>query len=822
MKKSTKIFLSIIFSILVFSSVDAQPPGQWMWIHGSNISLNAGSFGVQGVTSPTNMPPATYEGCEWTDLNGNYWLFPASGYCALWKYDPLINQWTWMKGPNTTFDPGTYGLQGVPAPANHPPYRDRTASTWTDAQNNLWLFGGGDRNDLWKYDISTNEWTWMKGDQTTTTAGIYGTIGVPNIANKPSTRLETCATWTSNTNDLWLFGGIFSGNTTLLNDLWRYNIATNTWTWMKGSNLPNQLAVYGTQGVEAAANTPGARMAWCRWTDTDGNFWLFGGGDFTNSLNDMWRFNPTTNNWTWVSGVSTNNAAGIYGTKCITAATNMPGARIENRASWVVNGNLWMFGGARTGSVSPSWNDLWEYCIETNKWTWISGDNTSDQLSNWGTINVPNATNKPGAKGGSMAWKDNNGHLYVYGGYNGNTFNDLWRYTIDPSCGTPCLTTIPVTITASADSSVCEGSCATISATATNGAPPYNYSWTPNIGSGAGPFTVCPSLTTTYSVTVTDTTGATATDVVVVTINPPPPAILDTTGIITICNASGITLNANSGDYNYVWYHDGVIVQSGSSPSYFANSPGVYQVQVADLGTGCTSMSQTATIALGGGPVASILTGGGCGSILFNGGSITLTGTATNAVSYVWSPGGQTTASIQVTQPGTYCVTAFDASGCPSDVPACTIVNNANVECGQHGQKVILCHVPPGNPGNPQTLCIAPSAVPAHIANHPGDCLGPCSLYYPRLSSTAYDDDLTSSFYISSYPNPFSGTFSLEIFNSSSDAMNVSVYDMLGNVVETDHDVNENTQIGSHLAKGIYFVVAEQGDDMQRLRIVKE
>src|SRR5204862_3263129 len=122
---------------------------------------------------------------------------------------------------------------------------------------------------------------------------------------------------------------------------------------------------------------------------------------------------------------------------------------------------------------------------------------------------------------------------------------------------------------------------------------------------------------------------------------------------------------------------------------------------------------------------------------------------------------------------GPYCVTAFDASGCPSDAPACTTVNAVNVECGQHGQKVILCHVPPGNPGNPQTLCIAPGAVPVHLTNHPGDCLGPCSLYYPRLSSNEVEEDMDYSFYIDAYPNPFKSTFSLEIINSSSEPVNL-------------------------------------------------
>jgi len=371
------------------------------------------------------------------------------------------------------------------------------------------------------------------------------------------------------------------------------------------------------------------------------------------------------------------------------------------------------------------------------------------------------------------------------------------------------------------DTAVCSGNCASVSAVASSGVQPYSYSWSPNIGAGAGPFSVCPSSTTTYVVTVTDSLGSTATDSVTVTVNTPPPANLDPSGTITICNTSGIMLNANSGDYNYVWYHDGVIVQSGTNSSYFATLPGVYQVQVGDNGTGCSSMSQTSNVVLGGGPVATIVTPMGCGSVLYNGSTITLSVTAPNAVSYLWSPGRQTTSSIQVSQPGIYCVTAYDSAGCPSDTAACTTVNNVNFQCGQNGQKVILCHVPPGNPGNPQTICIAPSAVPPHLANHPGDCIGPCSLYYPRLSSTA-NDDITSTFSIAAYPNPFSGTFSLEIFNSSSEPLNLVIYDMLGRMVESYSDVTETTLIGNHLHAGIYFVVAEQGDSRERLRIVKE
>jgi hypothetical protein len=38
--------------------------------------------------------------------------------------------------------------------------------------------------------------------------------------------------------------------------------------------------------------------------------------------------------------------------------------------------------------------------------------------------------------------------------------------------------------------------------------------------------------------------------------------------------------------------------------------------------------------------------------------------------------------------------------------------------------KVVICHIPPGNPDNPRTISVGEPAVPAHLAH--GDSLGPC------------------------------------------------------------------------------------------------
>ena len=51
-----------------------------------------------------------------------------------------------------------------------------------------------------------------------------------------------------------------------LNDLWKYS--AGQWTWMSGSNMPNQAGTYGAEGLAAASNVPGAR--WSAVSSTDG------------------------------------------------------------------------------------------------------------------------------------------------------------------------------------------------------------------------------------------------------------------------------------------------------------------------------------------------------------------------------------------------------------------------------------------------------------------------------------------------------------------------------------------------------------------------
>jgi PKD repeat protein len=581
----------LLLSIILFSAMgicNAQP-GEWVWIHGANTINNAGVFGVQGIIDPANNPPGLYEACEWTDQIGNFWLygglkFSYQEFGDLWKYDPTLNQWVWMKGMGTTGTPANYGTMGIPSATNDPGSRAWGMASWVDNQGNFWMFGGMRSGnvfaDLWRYEPATNNWTWMKGPQSSGSNGVYGIQGVSNPANFPGCRYETATTWTDNAGDLWLFGGNNFGATR--NDLWRYNISSNEWTWMKGSQFTGAADVYGVQGIEDPANTPGSRDVYSHWKDLNGNFWLFGGSNnVNNDYNDLWRYNPITNNWAWFKG-GTGNA--IYGSQCVADTLNTPGKRFENRATVTdANGNLWLFGGGLGNTFQNCYNDLWKYCVSSNSWTWVSGDNSSNPTGNWGTLGVSSPLNKPDARAGAVMWTDQLNHLYMFGGTNSawaSNYNDIWMYTIDPSCA-PCSSTPQALF--SAPNQICPGTCTDFTNASVNS---NSFQWifpggNPGISTDVNPTNICYNTPGSYDVTLIAINGAssdtsTLIDYITVFPAPPPQGILQ----------SGDTLSANQGAVSYQWYSNGNLIPGATEYFYVATESGNFNVVATDS-NGC-------------------------------------------------------------------------------------------------------------------------------------------------------------------------------------------------------------------------------------------
>jgi N-acetylneuraminic acid mutarotase len=441
--------------LVVFFAVSAAEAS--VWVSGSMQKNQPGVYGTKGIPDGNNIPGSRTDSVGWIDANDNLWLFGGYGYdditigpdCLndLWKYKIATNQWTWVGGANTVNQTGVYGTMGVPDANNMPGARYQSVS-WTDANGNFWLFGGagydssssGGLNDLWVYDITSNQWAWVKGPNIVDQSGVYGIKGQADPTYVPGARIES-ASWIDSDGNLWLFGGTGRDSTPSigrLNDLWKFDGAN--WTWVSGSSSRNQSGVYGDIGEPNSNNVPGSRMGSVSWIDPDDNLYLFGGygydsGGFIEYLNDLWVYDINSNQWTWVKGSSSVGQHGVYGEKGEPNSNNVPGSQY-NGISWTGdNGGFWLFGGYgyRSAAGSGYLSDLWRF--DGSDWTWVAGWDLVNYVGMYGTKGEPNSANWPGTRRSSVAWKDSSGDLWLFGGYGYDFFfidplgylTDLWR-----------------------------------------------------------------------------------------------------------------------------------------------------------------------------------------------------------------------------------------------------------------------------------------------------------------------------------------------------------------------------------------------------------
>jgi len=247
--------------------------GHWVWVSGgsTNLANQNGVYGTPGTAAASNIPGGRHEAVGWADANGNLWLYGGEGEDSvgttngilndLWMYSITNNQWTFVMGSTTANQTGEYGLQPLVGPpdttgaagtagltggtAGTLPGSRWGASGWTDAGGNLWLYGGwgldstatngnGALNDLWVYTPNTTAgqpgtWTWVKGSNTGSDNGQYGTLTRPYLTYyvwTPGGR-SNGTRWVDSLGQLWLFGGEGYDSTSTtgngyLNDLWRY------------------------------------------------------------------------------------------------------------------------------------------------------------------------------------------------------------------------------------------------------------------------------------------------------------------------------------------------------------------------------------------------------------------------------------------------------------------------------------------------------------------------------------------------------------------------------------------------------------------------
>ena len=512
----------------------------WTWTNGTKTAgydnsasgpkPQYGSFpqaAPQTIPNPfTNTPGSRYGAAGWTDLSGNLWLFGGQGYeltgnpapsnqsapmndlwvCVMWGGDYC--DWQLVGAYNATYGGLIYSNaqnenQSQSLTGFLMPWSRLGAATWTDNTGNLWLFGGsatsGFMNDVWEFNASafggynpstyTNnagQWTNVEALSGFDAAGVYSGTPVPGAR-------VNATTWKDTSGNFWLFGGYgYDGAKTLgfLNDLWMFNPTSKTWTFVSGgaTSTVNQAGIYGTQGTAASTNMPGGRQEAVGWADGKGNLWLFGGEGEDSAktangvLNDLWVYNITSKQWTWVTGSNMANQTGDYeaqpvvgpvnttaaaGTCGLTAgsvplscsAVSTTGAGPGSRwggAAWIDQaGTLWLFGGWGLDSTATNGNgalnDVWAYtpnatATQPGTWVWVKGSNTGSQNGSYDDMlrqYKTHYTDTPGGRSNATYWVQNVTvgsfnfqQLWLFGGEgydststSGNGYlNDTWRY----------------------------------------------------------------------------------------------------------------------------------------------------------------------------------------------------------------------------------------------------------------------------------------------------------------------------------------------------------------------------------------------------------
>lgn len=286
---------------------------------------------------------------------------------------------------------------------------------------------------------------------------------------------------------------------------------------------------------------------------------------------------------------------------------------------------------------------------------------TSNVACNGGNGGAVSATASAGTSPYTYLWSPNGGSANTATGLTAG----IYTITVTDNCGAstsaavtvtqPTILTVPAYTLAHVS---CNGSKNGIAIdSAVGGTGPYTYLWAPG---GATTQKVTNLAAGTYSVGVADLHGCTATASVIIT----QPVALATTVSSTraFCNqptgSASVSVTGGTAPYTYAWNPSGQKVATATSLSI-----GTYSVVVTDNHNCSTSASVTVTQPP---PVLATITGVTNISCYSNGND-SLKATATGGLApytYLWSPGGQTNATVTGLIVATYTVKVTDIDGC--------------------------------------------------------------------------------------------------------------------------------------------------------------
>jgi len=421
-------------------------------------------------------------------------------------------------------------------------------------------------------------------------------------------------------------------------------------------------------------------------TASGGGTYVWNTGPSTSAI----TVNPTTNT---TYTVTVTGANGCTNSSSATVTMNsLPVANISGTQTVCAGGSATLNAsggssyswstGATTSSITPVVTSTSTYsvtvsngsCSSSTSVTVTSNPLPAAAISGSTNICKGDAATLTASGGGNYSWSTGATTAVIT-----DSPTSATSYTATVTNASGCSDTATVTVNVlsppvanvSGNNTICSGQSTTL--TATGGG---NYSW--NTGATTSAINISPTSSSTYSVIVSAGSCADTTSIAV-TVNTSPNANIAAAST-SICSGQNATLTASGGG-TYSWNTSATTAVITVSPT----SATSYSVSVSN---GLCSSTATVNITVSAPVVANVAASA---STICSGKNATLT--ASGGTTYVWSPSGQTTASITASPASSTNYTVTVSNGSCSDTatvsvtvkpsPTATIVGNNSLCNGQ-------------------------------------------------------------------------------------------------------------------------------------------
>jgi len=377
-----------------------------------------------------------------------------------------------------------------------------------------------------------------------------------------------------------------------------------------------------------------------------------------------------------------------------------------------------------------------------------------------------------------------------------------------------------------------------ISSTLSGGTPSYGYAW--SNGSTTASLSAVPSGT--YTLTVTDANGCTATSAL--TLTAPGPLAVSGVTANPVCRGAStgsiaLTVSGGAPAYSYLW-NGGFVTQNRTGLA-----AGTYTVTVTDAG-GCTK-TKTFSITQ---PATNLLINTSQTNIRCFGLSSGIAGASasggTPPYTYSWNTFPvQTTSTISGLTAGTYTCTITDGIGCaknaivnvtqPPDIIVFQTQSNVTFPGGNNGSASVS--VTGGTPGYTyswNTIPVKTTATVTGLTAGTYKCTIMDSKACPKKVTFIITEPIArpsgyngrnDEWSLDVYPNPTSGIIALSFYAAERERFEISLTDFTGRMVfrkegQADAGMNDLIYDFSDLAKGIYTVSVLTGNKSGFMKIV--